>query len=269
MDLQIHRASLDGEPFLVFKNDTGVSQTISDNSSYGFGELGVYEDILDEHDTFFDVGLNIGAISFQLKKRKKELKIFGFEPVKEFFALATKNLSDFSHTKCFNVAVSDVCGSVNLNKLDLGIRRNYGAIQLYQNGEDYLVKSTTLNEMSDIANTYPKLVKIDVEGFEFRVLKGMNRIFHKNLHLSIEADRPKIVADYIPFLKKNNFNLYFGHLKVTNLLNQNRNKSDDRKSTVHIFASFIEPSPRMKLLLQPISDFDQYLRYASPILGRV
>ena len=74
-------AILESEPFLVFRRDNGVSRTISENQSFGFGELAIYQDILNQEGIFFDIGMNIGAISFQLKKRNPSLKIFGFEPI--------------------------------------------------------------------------------------------------------------------------------------------------------------------------------------------
>ena len=86
-------ATLENDQFFVFTSDSGVSKTIVENACYGFEELLVYDDILNKDDVFLDVGMNIGAISFQLKKRNPSLKILGFEPVREFYDLAVKNLS--------------------------------------------------------------------------------------------------------------------------------------------------------------------------------
>ena len=62
-------AALVNEPFLIFKSDSGVSKIIEGNSCHGFGEIKIYEDILNNRETFLDIGMNIGAISFQLEKQ--------------------------------------------------------------------------------------------------------------------------------------------------------------------------------------------------------
>ena len=67
------------DPFLIFTSDSGVSKTIAENSCSVFGEIKIYEDILNDGETSLDIGMNIGAISFQLKKRNSSLTIFGFD----------------------------------------------------------------------------------------------------------------------------------------------------------------------------------------------
>ena len=61
--------TLDNDPLLIFTSDSDVSKIIEGNSCYGFGEIKIYEDILNNGETFLDIGMNIGAISFQLEKQ--------------------------------------------------------------------------------------------------------------------------------------------------------------------------------------------------------
>lgn len=62
----------------VFKNDTGVSRNLKKYGEFGAGELGFYDKILGKGDVFVDVGANIGAIPWQLAKRRPDTIIWAF-----------------------------------------------------------------------------------------------------------------------------------------------------------------------------------------------
>ena len=86
-------ATSKNDPFLIFTSDSGASKIIEGNSCYGFGEIMIYEDILNNGETFFDIGMNIGAISFQIKKQNPSLTIFGFDSARGIYDLRLKNIS--------------------------------------------------------------------------------------------------------------------------------------------------------------------------------
>lgn len=83
----IKKITFKNHDFYIFENDSGVSTTIKEYGAFGTGEISIYNEILGENDVFVDVGMNIGAISFQIKLDHPEVEIIGFEPVPEFFAL--------------------------------------------------------------------------------------------------------------------------------------------------------------------------------------
>ena len=58
-------ATLENDPFLIFTSDSGVSKTIAKNALFGFGEIKINDEVLNDGETFLDIGMNIGAISFQ------------------------------------------------------------------------------------------------------------------------------------------------------------------------------------------------------------
>ena len=83
----------ENDPFLVFTSDSGVSKIIEGKSCYGFGEIMIYEDTVNNGETFLDIGTNIGAISFQLKKQNPSLTIFGSDSARGIYDLRLKNIS--------------------------------------------------------------------------------------------------------------------------------------------------------------------------------
>ena len=261
-------ATLDKEPFLIFSKDNGVSQIIAQNSSFGFAELKIYDDILEDGETFLDIGMNIGAISFQIKKRKPSIRVFGFEPIKEFYNLAVENLSRFDGVNCFNIGIGIKNSIIGLRKFPTDSIANFGSTKLYSSGSEYFVKIQRLDAIPELIGVLPKLVKIDVEGQEDLVLQGMEKLIHDNIYLSIEADRPKTVKKCIEFLKFKKFNIFFGTLAITNRLEKNRNIQYDKLSTPHIFACYKAASPWMARLTKPIGTYDDYCKYIDPIFQR-
>ena len=260
-------AKLENDPFLIFSSDSGVSKVIAENSCYGAGELLVYEDILNKDDIFLDVGMNIGAISFQLKKRNPSLKIFGFEPVKEFYDLAVRNLSQFDDVNCFNIGLGSEEHTIGLPQFPITKVSNFGSTELRDAGDEYWVKVQRLDNVPELLGVLPKLVKIDVEGQEDLVIDGMEKLIHDNICISIEADRPDTVRNYLEFLRSHKFNLSFGSLQMTNIKSESRNRRYDRLSTVHIFAYYEQPSRYMNRM-STMSDFDEYYSFIKPMIER-
>ena len=261
-------AKLENDPFLIFSSDSGVSKVIAENSCYGAGELLVYEDILNKDDIFLDVGMNIGAISFQLKKRNPSLKIFGFEPVREFYDLAVKNLSQFDGVNCFNIGLGSEEHTIGLPQFPITKVSNFGSTKLSDVGDEYSIKVQRLDNVPELFGVLPKLVKIDVEGQEDIVLEGMEKLIHDNIYLSVEADRPQTVKKYIEFLQSQKLDMYFGGLAVTNRNAEKRSAEYDSRSTTHIFACYKPPSPWMKKLLTKIMNYDDYYMCIEPTLLR-
>lgn len=260
-------ATLESEPFLIFCRDNGVSRTISENQSFGFGELVIYQDILNQEGIFFDIGMNIGAISFQLKKRNPSLKIFGFEPIREFYDLAVKNLSKFDDVTCFNIGLGNRKSTVGLPHFPVNRISNFGATELSDVGSEYWVEIQRLDNISELFGVLPNLVKIDVEGQENLVLQGMENLIHDDIYLSIEADRPLVTEKCIDILKDHQLKIYFGALAVTDRLNENRNKDYDNLSTAHIIACY-RPTPWIKKLLKPINNYNDYYDRIAPMIDR-
>ena len=260
-------ATLENDPFFVFTSDSGVSKTIAENSCYGFGEIKIYEDILNDGEIFLDIGMNIGAISFQLKKRNPSLKIFGFEPVREFYDLAVKNLSQFDGVNCFNIGLGSEEHTIGLPQFPITNVSNFGSTKLRDVGDEYRVKVQRLDNVPELLGVLTKLVKIDVEGQEDLVLDGMEKLIHDDICISIEADRPDTVRNYLEFLKSHKFNMSFGKLKMTNIKSENRNRHYDSLSTVHIFAYYEQPSLYMNRM-STMSDFDEYYSFIKPMIER-
>ncbi|UCG55026.1 MAG: FkbM family methyltransferase, partial [Dehalococcoidia bacterium] len=151
-------------------------------------------------DTFIDIGANIGYLScIGAGLVGKRGQVHSFEPTPRYFKrfeeMAKAN-PDYTIV-ANNCALGEVPGKA---KLDITSRPNIGWNKMVPNfmqGEpirdsievpvcrlDEYIKEKQLDKIS--------LIKIDVEGFEFPVLKGLQSYFDNNNHL------PVIICEIAP-----------------------------------------------------------------------
>lgn len=146
-----------------------------------FNDMGFLLHFLKETDVFFDIGANIGSYTI-LASGHCKAKSICFEPINTTYKTLQKN--------------------IDLNQLkDVAIAKNIGigdteSILTFTNAMDTINHVVTASENSRLVskiavypadsflNQYncPALVKIDVEGYESNVLKGMPLIL-QNLNL--------------------------------------------------------------------------------------
>ncbi|MCL4479018.1 MAG: FkbM family methyltransferase [Deltaproteobacteria bacterium] len=147
--------------------------------------------------TVFDVGTNIGIMLLNFAKAVgSEGFVYGFEPNPVVYDKCIENigLNNFSNIKVSNMGLGNQDGEFTLTTPS---PLNKGGAYINLNGmKDDLVNSsynvavTTIDKFVQ-THAVPKidLIKIDVEGFEYNVLKGAFHILqrHKPL-LFVEVD---------------------------------------------------------------------------------
>lgn len=144
---------------------------------------------------FWDIGANIGAISLPLLKKFNKIEAVLFEPSPEVAGRLIRNISNnpdlCSRTTILNIALSD----------SEGLNNFYVSNETYNSGVAGLGNSHNRYEFAVGVQTYtgdslveskkicpPQLIKIDVEGFEIEVFKGL-----KNTLLQY---RPTIIFEH-------------------------------------------------------------------------
>ncbi|MFZ0452107.1 MAG: FkbM family methyltransferase [Ignavibacteriaceae bacterium] len=138
---------------------------------------------LNEHNVFWDVGANIGFYSIVAAKIKDTNgKIFAFEPEPKTFSLLRKNieLNKMNNITSLSIALGDTDGDKLLYPSDTP---NFGAHSFVQR-TDYRVKkkgikiniNTADKLIDEMKIDVPDIMKIDVEGAEILILRGMKRL---------------------------------------------------------------------------------------------
>ncbi len=142
-------------------------------------------------DTVLDVGANIGFHTLYLAELVGASgKVIAVEPMPVNFKALEKNiaLNNFNQIITINSALSSKNETINIYLNPT--QHNPGAYNLFEEGE----KNTLINcvkgddLLTELSVNKVALIKIDVEGFEFEVLKG--------LYQTILKDKPVIIFEY-------------------------------------------------------------------------
>jgi len=139
--------------------------------------------------TIFDVGAHIGQSATYYKSTFKNSNIYSFEPFQNSFEILKRlNLTDF---KPYNLGLSDKKGvesfcsnkgspTNSLLSLSLSAKETWGGIEGLSHVERIECEFTTLDDFYDENSVeFIDFLKIDVQGAEFRVLKGAHKALNE------------------------------------------------------------------------------------------
>ena len=129
--------------------------------------------LLENVNTIFDVGGNIGMYATFFRHFFPDAKIYGFEPLSNTYLIARENTKD-DNVVWFNYGLWNEEATVTLN-VPAGANQstNYGAHWVnIEPGQSQDVRMNTLsNAIKEIGIT-PDFLKIDAEGGEYNILTG-------------------------------------------------------------------------------------------------
>jgi len=150
-----------------------------------------------EGDTVIDVGACVGYYTILMSDIVGPTgKVYSFEPDPTNFAILEENVGDRKNVQLVNQAVSDHAGTekLYLSKVNNGDHRLYPAYD-EQDGVDVVV--VCLDEWMPEGAILPSFIKIDAQGAEGAVLRGMKEIIANspNMKMVIEYG-PKMMEEY-------------------------------------------------------------------------
>lgn len=157
--------------------------------------------LLGKGDVFVDVGANVGYYSIVAGKIIDPGRVIAVEPIAETASILNLNarLNRLNNVLVVNKAVWD---SRSLVKMWV-YKGLYGCATVADSkGEPFLVKAIPLD---DLCRDMPfiKLLKIDVEGSELKVLNGARKTLGKTKYLIVETS--KNVEQVLELLKQASF----------------------------------------------------------------
>ena len=141
-----------------------------------------------------DIGANIGIMTWHLATKHPNRKIISFEPESINFEVLAKisNKFQLDNVTLIQKALGDAPGKAKMilpiqgkTKMQGLAHIKHETIELWNEGEEYEVEIDTLDTLFE--NQKIAAIKMDVENFEFFVLKGGQKI--------IERDRPVIYVE--------------------------------------------------------------------------
>ncbi len=136
---------------------------------------------LKSNDVFYDIGANWGFYSYLAVIFCNEVHVF--EPLPNIAKLLEKNLSGDAKVTFNNIAISDKKGSSEIYISESSGRSTINKESVEMNGGKnmgkIIIQTTTLDEYV-LGKNLPTIIKMDVEGAEYMVIKGGIDIFSKH-----------------------------------------------------------------------------------------
>lgn len=205
---------------IVFENNgikfcffpTSFSQTLWIFAPHFSDEESIFfQQYIQPDDIILDVGANIGSLTLiAAKAAGKNGNVLAFEPSKKIFEDLNYNISlnKFTNCKTYNVALGEKNGEQNWEE-------KHADDQSKINISHSKIK-VKMNQLDEYCAPFSKidLLKIDVEGYEYFVLKGATETLKKTDCVYFEAKESHAshynytISNIIIFLKTHNFDCY-------------------------------------------------------------
>jgi FkbM family methyltransferase len=179
----------------------------------------VFKEIAKTTNTFIDVGANIGYFSFLVKQMSPQAQIHSFEPLPKNIESYKKNreLNSFSDMHLYESCVADRMGETEFLIPPLG-ESGWGRMahrELFS-GQKIKRDVITLDQFcAEKKITKVDLMKIDVEGYEMKVLQGAKQLIEKSRpKICIEINEPCLVdtgtsgAEIFSYLQERAYQMY-------------------------------------------------------------
>lgn len=188
----------DGQVFKILispKNGT-VDSEIYLHGVYEPYFLSIIKKELKEGDTFVDVGANIGQHSlFASQVVGGAGLVISFEPLPKIYEQFKASIGENKkNNKCNNVNVYNLgCGEKE-EEVTIFMADNVGASSIVDSnrgGEKVNIKIVRADSIIEKLDRKVDFIKIDVEGYEYEALLGLNN--------TLETQNPKILIEYSPY----------------------------------------------------------------------
>ena len=157
--------------------------------------------------TVIDVGANIGVYSrFLAGLVGADGKVVAFEPAPDVFRRLQDNVARLSQVEPINAAVGSDTGEIVLFESD-ELNVDHRVYDMGENRRQIRVRCWALDDYIQPAQRV-NLVKIDVQGFELRALRGAERVLKSNAGIVVllefwphglraAGDQPAALVDYL------------------------------------------------------------------------
>lgn len=160
------------------------------NGYYEKGLVSMLKENIPPNGVLIDIGANIGSISIPLSWMRPDIKIIAVEASPWIYTILKRNVEENKAKNIFpiNFAVYSESGRL----LPMYVPKDLfgkGSLKSFYTAESELVNTITVDDIK-LKFELPEIhfIKIDVEGFEASVFRGMTEITIK--------DKPKIVFEF-------------------------------------------------------------------------
>lgn len=165
--------------------DQGVELSLFESGTYEKGILHFIKTHYDPKRSFVDVGANIGLMSIFCAKKFPGANVIAYEANPETFEILEQNaLINNIDIEMHQLACGENPGTATIYD-NWSINRGGASIKVQ--AENAIESEVEMIVLDDQLQSTPGMIKIDVEGFEYEVLKGLKR--------TIETSHPTLIIE--------------------------------------------------------------------------
>ncbi len=231
-------------------------QTIATGNYYvgllEFSEMAFVAHFLNEKDTFFDIGTNIGTYTV-IASGVSKATTYSFEPIPETFNSLKKNIilnNIQNKVIALNIGLADKNGFSNFT-ISLDAKNHIATA--FETEETINVEVKILNKFKQ---NIPALIKVDVEGYEEFILKGADEILKAStlkaiiIEVNNEGERYNVASDSVhTILTSYGFSMYKYRPFERELQSLKKSISDNRiyLRDIKYVSEKVKQSPKVKV----------------------
>ncbi|MDP6474085.1 MAG: FkbM family methyltransferase [Alphaproteobacteria bacterium] len=191
-------------------SDIYIGRSLDLYGEYSYGEADLFERVLRPGMVAIDVGANIGCHTLAMARLVGDKgAVIAFEPQRVVYQNLCANiaLNAIANVHALNMGAGSGSGTAALPNIDYGAGGNFGGVTLIDAAANETVPITALDSMPLEAC---HLIKIDVEGMEYEVLRGAeDTIARHRPALYIENDHQENSARLITHLLAADYRLFW------------------------------------------------------------
>lgn len=187
-----------GSKMLLDLSDRGICK---DFFLYGIRErecTRIFKKELEDGIKVMDIGANIGYYTLIVASIVGDSgKVYAVEPEPKNFEILKKNieLNSYKNVELYNMAIGDENGDGLLVESGYSNLHRVAKTSDYQKMSTERIRIVTVDEF--LGNRLIDFIKMDVEGFEYYIIKGMTKTLNKNMPLKLFIEvHPENIRNY-------------------------------------------------------------------------
>ncbi len=147
-------------------------------------------------ETVLDIGANDGQFAAYIRSLIPTASIYSFEPLEDAFTGLQKRMAGDASFKAFNIALGEKAGSATIHRSSFSpssslLPFSAALKEIYPKAAGSTKETISVQRLDDVASRLSLkggiLIKIDVQGYEDRVIKGGRYTFAKASVVLVET----------------------------------------------------------------------------------
>jgi len=182
------KVTVNGNLMYIDFRDNGISKELYIHRKREHFSTEFIKKFISEDEIIIDIGANIGYYALIESRLANKGKVYAVEPIPSNVYLLKRNieLNNCKNISVFQFAIGDIDGKAKIYVYDkcnwCSLTKNLNANII---NEIEIITMTLDRFVESYVCQYPTFVRMDVEGYEYQIIKGASNILEKNKPLKL------------------------------------------------------------------------------------